>query len=268
MLVWVAALAVGLAVWFAVPAPAAHGRLTVRAEVKVAPPPARRLRWLWAAGVVLAVAAGGMLDGVRGGVAAFVLACAVATGAVLASRQRARDDRRAARTAVASGASTVAALLRAGRVPSVALAEAAQDSAVLRVAAAESAAGGDVGQALRRTAHLPGHEGLIHLAESWQVALCSGASLAGAWERAAEALEAQEEVERIVATEIAAARAGGRIMAALPLVGFGLAYVLGGDAFAFLVGTPLGWACLAGGVALGCAGVLWSDHVADRAGGR
>lgn len=272
---WVAVLAAAVAAWWAVGPSTGHARLAPPPAERAGRPGRRSVRsgglpggvGAWVGGAVAATLAACLAGGAVAGVLVCAVACPAVTVAVLVGRHRARNRRRRARAEVARAAETMASLLRSGRVPTVALAEAARDIDVLRTAAATSAAGGDVAGALRRAADAPGHEGLTHLAESWQVATRAGASLSGAWERAAAALAMHQEVERIVVAEVAAARAGGRIMAALPVVGLALGYVLGGDSLGFLVGTPPGWACLLGGIALGCAGVLWSDRLADAAAG-
>ena len=54
-------------------------------------------------------------------------------------------------------------------------------------------------------------------------------------------------------------------MAALPLCGVGLGYLVGGDPLQFLLANPYGWGCLVLGVTLACSGVLWIDRLARRA---
>lgn len=82
----------------------------------------------------------------------------------------------------------------------------------------------------------------------------------------AASLRADEAVSGVVRAELSAPRATGRLLAALPLAGLGLGYVVGGDPIGFLTGGWIGQICLVGGVGLGCAGLLWTDRLADRAG--
>lgn len=263
-----AACAAGLAVWFwtgPVRGVAAAGPAPGERPVRTRARAPGMVRVLAAVGIVALAAALG------GGAAATVAACgvlAVGTGASLARGHRREERRRQARRDVAAAADTVAGLLRAGRVPSAALVEAAADWPLLGEAAAELTAGGDVTEALARGAREPGLDGLRQLADAWAVAARTGAGLTEAWEEVSERLDAEEEVARTVGTEVAAARAAGRIMAVLPLVGVGLGYLLGGDPAAFLLGQPFGWACLVLGVGLACLGVRWTDAVVARAAGR
>ena len=58
-----------------------------------------------------------------------------------------------------------------------------------------------------------------------------------------------------------------RLLAALPLAGVALGYGFGGDPLAFLAGSLPGQLSLIGGVSLGCAGVVWTEHIADAGNG-
>lgn len=212
------------------------------------------------------VALGFVVDGFRGGALGAVLGMVVVTVGVLWRRQRARNLQRGRRRDVVAAAEVMAGLLHAGRVPATALQEAGEEAPVLAPVAAVARAGGDVPTALRRAAEEPGHEGLAHLADAWYLAARSGAPQARAWEQAAESLAADEDVARLVATEVTAARAGGRVMSFLPVAGIGLGYLMGGDPVSFLLSSPPGWILLVGAALLAGAGVLWIDAVADRAG--
>ena len=70
----------------------------------------------------------------------------------------------------------------------------------------------------------------------------------------------------MVASELSAPRATGKVMAALPGCGIGLGYLLGGDPIHWLLGGPLGWGCLLAGVVLACLGVLWIEALARQRG--
>jgi tight adherence protein B len=69
----------------------------------------------------------------------------------------------------------------------------------------------------------------------------------------------------VVSAELAAPRSTGKLMAALPLVGVGLGYLLGGRPLEWLVAGPPGWACLLLGLLLAAAGVLWIERLARDA---
>ncbi len=267
MTAWLAALAVAGAVWWALPgADEGFARLDA---VPPAPRVVRRRRWAW---VALLAASGLVATGMLLGPGAAALALAggqaVACAAVLVARRGRRRALARGRAEVVHAGELVAGLLRVGRVPTSALIEAAADAPALAEAAAELRAGGEAAAALHRSALEAGREGLADLAAAWDVSLRTGGSLTGAIDAAAARLAAADDVARVVDTELAAARLGGRFMALLPVVGLGLGYGLGGDPLAFLAGSPLGWACLNVGVALAAAGVLWIDAVAERAGGR
>jgi len=84
----------------------------------------------------------------------------------------------------------------------------------------------------------------------------------------ADGLAADQSLRAVVAGELSAPRATGKVMAVLPGCGVGLGYLLGGDPIDWLLAGPLGWGCLLGGVVLACLGVLWIEALAQRAEGR
>lgn len=209
----------------------------------------------------------GAVGGARAGVVAAALGTVVGSGSLVVARVRARASRAAERAEVAWAGEVLAGLLRAGHVPATALAAAASETAVLRAAAALQRVGGPVPAALRRASGQPGREGLADLAAAWAVAERTGGSLGDAVAATAEQLAGRQEVARIVEAELASPRATGRVMAVLPVAGLVLGFGFGGNPLAFLLDSAVGWACLLGGVGLGCAGVLWTEALADRAAG-
>lgn len=164
---------------------------------------------------------------------------------------------------VADACSVLAAQMRVGRVPAEALHGAAQDCQVLALASKGQDLGGDVTEVWRRQAGRPGHGGLASLARAWQVSTQTGAPLAHSLEQVSKALTAEVALRSVVASELSAARATGKIMAVLPLLGLGMGYLLGGDPLQFLLSKSWGWGCLIVGVALASAGVLWIDKLAQ-----
>jgi len=230
------------------------------------PPHQVSRRVLWACGWLAGVLAVGLANRLAGPSAAVV---GVAVLIVLATIARLclgyHESRKALRVEVevAQACSLLASQIRVGRVPAEALHGAAQDCPVLAVASKAQDLGGDVTSVWRRQSTLPGHEGLAVLARGWQVSAETGAPLAANLEQVSTALSAEVALRAVVRSELAAARATGKIMAVLPLVGLGMGYLLGGNPLQFLLSQKWGWACLVVGVALAAVGVLWIDRLAQ-----
>ena len=194
--------------------------------------------------------------------AALLIAC---TAARLVGQYRRRRSAHRARADVAQACAVLASYLRVGQVPSAALAIAAADCEVLRNGHQAHTLGGDVVRVWRQQARLPGHSGLLELARAWQVSVETGAPMSSTLDQVAASLSADQELTRVVNSELAAARATSKVMAALPPCGIGIGYLLGGDPARWLLAGPAGWACLLAGTLLACAGVLWIEALARRA---
>jgi tight adherence protein B len=266
------------AAWLAVPRPAARrlgSRLApvttadaVDAAVRAGKRGQRRF-WTYLAVMiilpVLIIGTGYAAAQARGA----VLACAVmlvgVTAVRLTMQYRRRRSALRARAAVAHACAVLASYLRVGQVPSAALAIAAADCAVLREGHHARTLGGEVGQVWRQQARRPGHFGLLELARAWQVSTETGAPMSSTLDQVAASLAADQALSRVVNSELAAARATGKVMAVLPGCGIGVGYLLGGDPARWLLAGPAGWACLLAGVLLACAGVLWIEALARNA---
>lgn len=250
-----------VAAWLLVPAPGlAIRRLAV---APVAAPGRREVGWaLGGAGAVVVL---WLVLGGRVGAPAAVLGLVGGTAARVATSHLAARHALRERRDVAQACAAVAAEVGAGRAPAAAVGEVAREWPVLAPGAGQLALGGDPVPLWRRDAERPGCAGLATLAAAWQVSTVTGAPLGPALDAVAEALREDRVLAQTVAQELAAARATGRLMAGLPLVGLLLGYGLGGDPVGFLLGQPWGRACLVLGVALACAGLLWSERLADRA---
>jgi tight adherence protein B len=240
-------------------------RLRLDRDVGVRGWPVRRPPWLVpVAGVACGVAvASSRLPMLIVGATAVGATVFVARQLRIARARSAAADRRAA----AIGAlDLMSAELRAGILPGAALAAQAGEVPVLRPAAVAADHGGDVVAALLTASRQPGAEALADLAGAWHVAERAGAPLARVLDRVARAVREDAEVEREVAAEAAPARATGRLMAVLPLLGLGLGAGLGADPLHVLTGTVPGALCLAAGVALAGVGVGWVDRIVTSAG--
>ena len=195
-----------------------------------------------------------------------VIVAATAVGAVLFLLRQVRISRDRS-ASVRNRSQTIAALdllaaeLRAGILPRHAIEALADDAPSLRPAAAAAAHGGDVVAALRAASAEPGASALADLAGAWQVAERAGAPLAHVLDRVASAVRDDAEVDRDVQAEAAPARATGRLMAVLPVLGLSLGAGMGADPVHVLTGTVVGASCLAGGVLLACAGIVWVDRI-------
>ena len=211
------------------------------------------------------VALAGLIFGARGFWLGLPIMIITLTVRRVAGSGLARSRARTARQQVAQACSILATQVRIGQPPLVAIGAAAQDCPVLRPALAIADLGGDPAVVWHRQARMPGFGGLEDLARAWQLANRTGADMAAALDRVADALFEDDAVGLVVASEAAGPRASGKIMAVLPLAGIGLGYLIGGNPVQFLIGTPYGWACLVLGTSLACVGVLWMEWVADHA---
>jgi tight adherence protein B len=110
---------------------------------------------------------------------------------------------------------------------------------------------------------MEGYSMLAEVADAWQVAELTGAPLSTALEAVSVRFAAFAKLRQLVDAEVSSARATGKLLAALPLVGIGLGYAMGGDPLGFLTGSVFGQAVLALGACLASAGLVWVEKVAD-----
>lgn len=187
----------------------------------------------------------------------------VAAGAVTVLRRRAVQRRVAAvqAQAVLDFCEEIAGELDVGSSPALALERASRRWPFLAPVASAQRLGAPVPEALRTLSRAPGCGDLVLVAAAWQVSERTGAVLARALTAVASALREDQKVRRVVASELASARATARLMAVLPLltlaVGSGA-----GDPVAFLLRTPPGLACAGAGLLLALAGVAWIEAIA------
>lgn len=213
-------------------------------------------------GAGLAVAAVAPLALVAPPVLPVVVALVVLGGREVWRVRARRREAEATAARVLEACELVAAEVAAGQPPGAALGHACGAWPPLRGAAEAAELGGDVPGALRRLGGAAGAGQLRLVAAAWEVAHRSGGGLADALTRVTTSLRADRATRRLVAGELASARATARLVAALPGVALLLSSAGGGGAWAFVVGTPLGWACLVAGLSLGLAGLWWIERIA------
>lgn len=224
-------------------------------------------RWLAVCGLV---GAGVLVVVVRaiGGSSPATLTAALlavtATSTILVRAGRHRRAEHKTRRQVAHACQVLARLVAVGQVPAEALQVSASDCPVLAESAAMQAVGGDPVVVWRQQASRPGRAGLLALARAWQVSQSTGASMARPLRDVAAALAAEDAVARVVVAELSAPRATGRLLAALPLFGLVLGFLIGGNPLHFLLDNWVGQLCLIAGVLLACAGVVWVERLAVR----
>ena len=245
-----AALAAALSTWLLLPGPVApaggdrHRSATPMAQLLVV------------LGLVLLVVP-------RGWVAPVLILASAGGGGALLWRRRA-----AARTAEVNAArmaevcDLLAAELSAGRPTETALEEAATAWPVIRPVAEVCRLGGDVPAAFHELSRTPGAGGLRLLAAAWTVSYRTGGGLGSATRRVAEAVRREQSTRRVVAGELASARATARLVAGLPVVALLMGSGAGADPWSVLFHTPLGLCCLAGGLAVGFLGLWWIELIA------
>ena len=209
-----------------------------------------------AAAVLLAA-----LDGTRLVLALEVLGC-VAGAADLVRRGRAFRAAERRRAAVVETAEALAGELRAGQPVLRALTRTVEVWPPFAQVEAAARLGADVPAALRSCASAPGAEDLARVAAAWQVSQESGAGLAAALAQVAATARARQATRHVVVSELASARATARMVAVLPLAVLGMGSGLGGHPWHFLLATPVGLVCLAGGAATAFAGLHWIDRIA------
>jgi tight adherence protein B len=196
---------------------------------------------------------------------ALLVAAAAASWRLWQRRSR-RLERAAEAARIEEACEHLAAELTSGQPPGTALRRVAVDCPALASAAEAFGLGGDVPAAMREASAGPGRGDLRLLAAGWQVAHRSGASLAVAVERITASLRADQHTARLVAGELASARATARLVAGLPVLSLTMGSGAGGSPWAFLFTSPVGLACLGGGLFLTLAGLWWIEALTGDAG--
>lgn len=194
-------------------------------------------------------------------------ACVIRAEA-LRSRRRERSSNRASVIELCDG---LGAELAAGRTPQEALEAAAGAldgpiaAALRNELAATAPLGVEVAGLLEHLAERPGADGLRSLAACWRIGAERGGGFAAVIDGLAVALRDDEAQRAEVTAQLAGPRATARMLAGLPLLGLGMAAMLGADPVAFLLGTPGGLLCASLGIALNALGLWWTHRLAAAA---
>jgi tight adherence protein B len=177
-------------------------------------------------------------------------------------RARRRTAERLGSVEVTEACLALVGELRTGQPPSEALTSAARAfPTLLGPAAARSRLGGDVPGALRAAADRPGAGALVAVAAAWSVCDRTGAGLADVLTSVADSLRADEAVRREAAGQLSSVRATTRLLAVLPVVTLLAVSGGGGRPLAFLLGHPVGVACLTAGGSLTVVGLVWVERM-------
>lgn len=221
-------------------------------------------------GVLLAATAVvAMLLASVGGV--YLLSAAAIVAGTFAFRRRAVRRRRAHDTEVDSlvaGLETVVGELGAGAHPAIAAGVAASEcsgtvATAFGRACGRARLGGTAHDGLR-VADSPVSAELAIVAGAWRIADDHGLGLVGLLSAARSDMLARRRFRTRTQASLAGARATGTVLACLPLVGVGLGQAMGASPIRVLLGGGLGGVLLVIGVALVCAGLLWTDAITDR----
>lgn len=194
-----------------------------------------------------------------------IVLTAAAAGLALHRQVRRRAAENATRGEVVLLAEALLAELRAGQPLATALQRASLRHPLLAPAASVAHLGGHVPTALAEAGGRPGAEGLRRLSAAWELCSGTGSGLVFGLEQVLGTARSDLAVHRQVSAELASARATARLVAALPLLVLLASQSLGGDPWRFLLATPVGLGCLAGGLALIALGLAWIEGIARRA---
>jgi len=223
-------------------------------------------------GRVVRIAGLGMAAAVLVGTGVGPLVAAVlSTATVIIRTRRARRDREQSTESsrLLDALEAVVGELRVGAHPSAAAEVAARESGggaaarAFAVSAARSRLGGSGAAGLRDADSVIGIE-LGRIADAWQVAESHGLALAELLSAARTDLAGRLRFRHRSAAAMAGARATAAVLSGLPLLGLALGQLMGADPLRVLLTTAAGDVLLPLGVALVCAGLLWTDAITRK----
>jgi tight adherence protein B len=203
-----------------------------------------------------------VLPGARRATAGLVAACCVVVGLLLGGPMA------GAVLAIYGALGAALALRRARRRAEESSAKAAMDA--VAGLAAELRAGVHVPTALAAAAHALHGPSVVgtsaatvarRVRSAVEAAESSGAPLADVLERLDAHLRAIDRARASVSAQVAGARASAFLLAAMPVAGVALGFVIGVDSLHVLLSTPLGAACIGGSVALQLGGLAWAGRL-------
>lgn len=213
----------------------------------------------------------GMARAVVGALAGMVLAGPVfaAVGGVAGAASETVLRRRAARSRdrrltgqLPDMMRALAAAIRSGRSIPQAL-EAARDEAVdplrpaLDVAVARLSVGATLDEALDAFATTAATEDASQVVETLKIGRAAGTNLPIILDVAVESLIERDRIARDRAATSSQAKMSALVVGLMPLAFFAIVGSGARDQLRVLVGDPVGWALLAGGVVLEAGGALW-----------
>jgi tight adherence protein B len=208
-----------------------------------------------------------LVDGLRLVLALIVVGSAAATALLVRQARRAAAAERR-RSKVVEVCEALAGELRAGQPAAASLEHVVQVWPELAPVSVAARLGADVPASMRRLGSLPGAEGMGDIASAWQVSQSSGSGLAAALSQVAETARERQSTRHLVRGELASAQATARLVALLPVASLAMSSGIGGHPWHFLLGTPVGLACLGSGALCAFSGLWWIDRIAAAVLGR
>ncbi|MBG6239443.1 tight adherence protein B [Mycetocola sp. CAN_C7] len=142
--------------------------------------------------------------------------------------------------------------------------DAALNGASIADAIADRARAGAIRRSGRRSPASPEADAWLSVAAAWEVAIGTGAPLAGCLKDLARSQRALGQAQRDIEAALAGPRATSRLVMLLPAVGLVFGLLLGFDTIGTLFGTVPGLACLTVAVLLVLAAWRWSTAMVRR----